>query len=63
MKHTFNGREKYTPQIDPDITEEEEKVSLPLQTLCGAIFDAILVVSINMKVTSYYKLSAARRNI
>jgi hypothetical protein len=27
----------------PDITEAEEKVSLPLQTMCGAIFDAILV--------------------
>jgi hypothetical protein len=27
----------------PDITEAEEKDSLPLQTLCGAIFDAILV--------------------
>jgi len=31
----------------PDITEEEEKVSLPLQTLCGAIFDAILVHMMN----------------
>jgi len=27
----------------PDITEEEERISLPLQTLCLAIFDAILV--------------------
>jgi len=31
----------------PDITEEEEKVSLPLQTLCGAIFDGILVHMMN----------------
>jgi len=31
----------------PDITEEEEKVSLPLQTMCGAIFDAILIHIMN----------------
>lgn len=31
----------------PDVTEEEEKVSLPLQTMCGAIFDAILVHMMN----------------
>lgn len=31
----------------PDITEEEENVSLPLQTMCGAIFDAILVHVMN----------------
>jgi hypothetical protein len=31
----------------PDITSEEEKVSLPLQTMCGAIFDAILVHMMN----------------
>ena len=31
----------------PDITEEEEMVSLPLQTMCGAIFDAILVHIMN----------------
>jgi len=31
----------------PDITEEEEEVSLPLQTLCGAIFDSILVHMMN----------------
>merc|ERR1719410_1021369 len=31
----------------PDITEEEEKVSLPLQTMCGAIFDGILVHMMN----------------
>lgn len=31
----------------PDITPEEEKVSLPLQTMCGAIFDAILVHMMN----------------
>jgi hypothetical protein len=26
----------------PALTEEEEKISVPLQTMCGAIFDAIL---------------------
>lgn len=31
----------------PDITEQEEKDSLPLQTLCGAIFDSILVHMMN----------------
>lgn len=31
----------------PDVTPEEEKVSLPLQTMCGAIFDAILVHMMN----------------
>jgi hypothetical protein len=31
----------------PDITSEEEKDSLPLQTMCGAIFDAILVHMMN----------------
>lgn len=32
----------------PDITEQEEKDSLPLQTMCGAIFDAILVHMMNV---------------
>jgi hypothetical protein len=31
----------------PEITEEEALDSLPLQTLCGAIFDAILVYMMN----------------
>ncbi len=31
----------------PSLTEEEEKISLPLQTLCGAIFDAVLVHMMN----------------
>jgi hypothetical protein len=31
----------------PAITEEEEKVSIPLQTLCAAVFDAILVHMMN----------------
>merc|ERR1719362_243950 len=31
----------------PAITEEEENLSLPLQTLCGAIFDSILVHILN----------------
>jgi len=37
------SREKY-----PAITEEEEAVSLPLQVLCLAIFDAILVRLMNL---------------
>ena len=31
----------------PAITEEEEKISIPLQVLCAAIFDAILVNMLN----------------
>ena len=31
----------------PSITPEEEKISIPLQTLCAAIFDAILVNMLN----------------
>lgn len=31
----------------PDVTEEEEKISIPLQTLACAIFDAILVHMMN----------------
>lgn len=31
----------------PAISEEEEAISLPLQTMCGAIFDAILVHMMN----------------
>ena len=31
----------------PAITEDEEALSLPLQTMCGAIFDAILVHMMN----------------
>eukprot|EP00457_Paulinella_chromatophora_P002642 gb/GEZN01002647.1/.p1 GENE.gb/GEZN01002647.1/~~gb/GEZN01002647.1/.p1 ORF type:complete len:475 (+),score=72.79 gb/GEZN01002647.1/:325-1749(+) len=31
----------------PALTEEEEKISLPLQTLCQAIFDAIMVHILN----------------
>lgn len=31
----------------PAITEDEEKISIPLQTMCGAIFDAILVHMMN----------------
>ena len=29
------------------IAEEEEKISIPLQTMCAAIFDAILVNMMN----------------
>jgi hypothetical protein len=36
----------------PDITEEEEADSLPLQTMCGAIFDSILVHMMNTVATS-----------
>ena len=36
----------------PDITEQEEKDSLPLQTMCCAIFDAILVHMMNTVTTS-----------
>ncbi|KAL7437069.1 hypothetical protein ACHAXM_007130 [Skeletonema potamos] len=35
----------------PDITEDEEKVSLPLQTMCVAIFDSILVHIMNTVTT------------
>jgi hypothetical protein len=31
----------------PDITEEEERISIPLQTLAAAIFDSILVHIVN----------------
>ena len=36
----------------PTITEQEEADSLPLQTMCGAIFDAILVHMMNTVATS-----------
>lgn len=36
----------------PDITTQEETDSLPLQTMCGAIFDAILVHMMNTVSTS-----------
>mmetsp|Transcript_16733 Transcript_16733/g.45899 ORF Transcript_16733/g.45899 Transcript_16733/m.45899 type:complete len:514 (-) Transcript_16733:133-1674(-) len=36
----------------PDITEQEEEDSLPLQTMCGAIFDSILVHMMNTVTTS-----------
>lgn len=36
----------------PDITEEEEADSIPLQTMCGAIFDSILVHMMNTVATS-----------
>ena len=31
----------------PALSEDEERLSIPLQTLCGAIFDAILVHMLN----------------
>ena len=39
----------YGPKLKPPFIthQEEEKVSLPLQTMCGAIFDAILVHMMN----------------
>lgn len=36
----------------PEITKQEEKDSLPLQTMCGAIFDAILVHMMNTVTAS-----------
>ena len=36
----------------PEITEQEETDSLPLQTMCGAIFDAILVHMMNTVTAS-----------
>jgi len=36
----------------PEITEQEQLDSLPLQTMCGAIFDAILVHMMNTVTTS-----------
>ena len=35
----------------PDITEEEEKVSLPLQTMCGAIFGACAMMVVSALLT------------
>jgi len=43
----------------PDITDEEEKVSLPLQTMCGAIFDAILVHIMNTVSDEWQPLKRA----
>ena len=43
----------------PDITEDEEKVSLPLQTMCGAIFDAILVHIMNTVSDEWQPLKRA----
>jgi len=63
-KLTFKGRDGIESKIPyemlqkikkakyPDITEQEEKDSLPLQTMCGAIFDAILVHMMNTVTTS-----------
>lgn len=36
----------------PDITTQEEEDSLPLQTMCGAIFDSILVYMMNTAASS-----------
>jgi len=36
----------------PAITEEEEKISVPLQALCCAIFDAVLVYMLNTVASS-----------
>jgi hypothetical protein len=45
----------------PDITEDEEKVSLPL-TMCGAIFNANLVHIMN-SVTTPDEWQGIKRNI
>eukprot|EP00815_Leptocylindrus_aporus_P000756 CAMPEP_0116055358 /NCGR_PEP_ID=MMETSP0322-20121206/3358_1 /TAXON_ID=163516 /ORGANISM="Leptocylindrus danicus var. apora, Strain B651" /LENGTH=558 /DNA_ID=CAMNT_0003538943 /DNA_START=232 /DNA_END=1908 /DNA_ORIENTATION=+ len=57
LKIDYKGVEKTSPVYKllkpisqakyPAITDDEEKVSLPLQTMCGAIFDAILVHMMN----------------
>ena len=37
----------------PDVTEEEERISIPLQTLAAAIFDSILVHIVNKVSNSW----------
>lgn len=47
----------------PAVTEEEEKISVPLQTLCCAVFDAILVHMLNKVAPSTWhgvKMSLCR---
>lgn len=39
----------------PDVTESEERISLPLQVLCLALFDAILVHSLNRLAPSSWQ--------
>lgn len=39
----------------PDITEHEEKISIPLQTLCLAIFDSILVDMLNQLSPTHWQ--------
>eukprot|EP00960_Hanusia_phi_P063917 765624-Hanusia_phi.AAC.4 len=39
----------------PDITVEEEEISIPLQTVCLAIFDAILVHMLNKVASSSWQ--------
>mmetsp|Transcript_13349 Transcript_13349/g.32435 ORF Transcript_13349/g.32435 Transcript_13349/m.32435 type:complete len:549 (-) Transcript_13349:292-1938(-) len=39
----------------PDITEEEQAISIPLQTVCLAIFDAILVHMLNTVAASTWQ--------
>lgn len=38
----------------PDVTEEEEAISIPLQTLALAIFDAVMVHMVNTLAESYW---------
>jgi len=47
QRFPFDMLSKISRTKYPDVTEEEEAVSLPLQTLCCAIFDSILVHMMN----------------
>mmetsp|Transcript_46544 Transcript_46544/g.131032 ORF Transcript_46544/g.131032 Transcript_46544/m.131032 type:complete len:621 (+) Transcript_46544:107-1969(+) len=51
-KVPFQLLQKIKKSKYPDITTEEEADSLPLQTMCGAIFDSILVHMMNTVSTS-----------
>ncbi len=47
----------------PDLTEEEERISLPLQVLCLAIFDAVLVhILHSISPGSWQKVKQALNN-
>jgi hypothetical protein len=43
----------------PDISEEEEAISIPLQAMAGAIFDAIMVHMMNVLAPSTWQLLRA----
>lgn len=52
-----------SPAKYPDITSKEAEDSLPLQTLCGAIFDAILVHMMNECAASPQAWQALKRTM